>query len=256
MTGKNVPKDALTGADIKNLSGKDVRNNSLTGADIRDLLSGDVANGALLAEDFTPGQLPSGAQGAKGDKGEKGEQGDQGDQGAAGATNVVVRWSGFGAAQPGLRPEGDAGGIGSAATCEGPGCLPAEVQGVTRMALIRGYRRLQLLRGRRMYLARWEWREGEPGWYGRSSILLGHRLHDTERSQRIRHGDGRPARRRCDRRGAGRVPTRGACRRRGVSTLGDMRSAIVFQNHPVARVGENRDGSEVAMLAYVLCAAP
>jgi hypothetical protein len=33
ITGKNVPKDALTGADIKNLTGKDVRNNSLTGAD-------------------------------------------------------------------------------------------------------------------------------------------------------------------------------------------------------------------------------
>ena len=31
VTGRNVPKEALTGADIKNLTGRDVRNNSLTG---------------------------------------------------------------------------------------------------------------------------------------------------------------------------------------------------------------------------------
>jgi hypothetical protein len=76
ITGKNVPKDALTGADIKNLTGKDVRNNSLTGADVRNLKTGDVANGSLLGEDFAAGQLP---------KGEKGDQGPVGPTaGAAG----------------------------------------------------------------------------------------------------------------------------------------------------------------------------
>jgi hypothetical protein len=66
ITGRNVPKDALTGADIRNLTGRDVRNNSLTGADIRGLTSADVANGALLAEDFAPGQLPRGEPGPPG----------------------------------------------------------------------------------------------------------------------------------------------------------------------------------------------
>ena len=84
VTSRNVPKDALTGADIKNLTGKDVRNNSLTGADVRNLGSGDVANGKLLAEDFAPGQLPAGPQGVQGPQGEKGEKGDEGDPGEQG----------------------------------------------------------------------------------------------------------------------------------------------------------------------------
>ena len=66
VTSKNVPKDALTGADIKNITGKDVRNNSLTGADVKNLTSADVANGRLLAEDFAPGQLPQGRTGPSG----------------------------------------------------------------------------------------------------------------------------------------------------------------------------------------------
>jgi hypothetical protein len=66
VTGRDVPKDALTGADVKNLTGKDVTNNSLTGADVKNLTSADVANGKLLAEDFAPGQLPSGARGPEG----------------------------------------------------------------------------------------------------------------------------------------------------------------------------------------------
>jgi hypothetical protein len=72
ITSRNVPKDALTGADIKRLTGRDVINNSLTGADVKGLKSVDVANGALLAEDFAPGQLP---RGVKGDKGETGAPG-------------------------------------------------------------------------------------------------------------------------------------------------------------------------------------
>jgi hypothetical protein len=74
ITSRNVPKDALTGADIKNLTGRDVRNNSLTGADVKSLTSADVANGRLLAEDFASGQLP---------RGEKGEAGATGAPGAA-----------------------------------------------------------------------------------------------------------------------------------------------------------------------------
>jgi hypothetical protein len=70
ITGRNVPKDALTGADIKNLTGRDVRNNTLTGADVRRLTTRDVTNGRLLAEDFAPGQLPAGPKGDKGDKGD------------------------------------------------------------------------------------------------------------------------------------------------------------------------------------------
>jgi hypothetical protein len=66
VTGRNVPKDALTGADIKKLTGRDVTNNSLTGADVKNLTSADIANGRLLAEDFAAGSLP------KGDKGDPG----------------------------------------------------------------------------------------------------------------------------------------------------------------------------------------
>jgi hypothetical protein len=66
VTSRNVPRDALTGADIKNLTGRDVRNNSLTGADVKNLGSRDVANGKLLAEDFAPGQLPRGDRGLEG----------------------------------------------------------------------------------------------------------------------------------------------------------------------------------------------
>ena len=75
MTGKNVPNNALTGADIKNLTGADVRNNSLTGADVKNLGSGDVADGKLLAEDFAPGQLPQGERGPQGQEGVPGQPG-------------------------------------------------------------------------------------------------------------------------------------------------------------------------------------
>ena len=84
VTSRNVPKNALTGADIKNLTGKDVTNNSLTGADVTDLTSDDVTNGRLLAEDFLAGQLP------KGDKGDKGETGDKGDTGDTGPTTAAA----------------------------------------------------------------------------------------------------------------------------------------------------------------------
>ena len=71
VTSKDVPKDALTGADIKNLTGKDVKNNSLDGRDVKN----------LKAADFT-GTLPAGPQGLQGLTGDKGEPG---------ATDVVVR---------------------------------------------------------------------------------------------------------------------------------------------------------------------
>ena len=70
VTGRNVPEDALTGANIKHLTGKDVRNNSLTGT--------NVTNKSLTPKDFTgsvrgPGPPgPLGATGAKGDDGDPG----------------------------------------------------------------------------------------------------------------------------------------------------------------------------------------
>ena len=70
ITTRNVPRNALTGADIRNLTGRDVRNNTLTGADVKRLTTRDVANGRLLAEDFAPGQLPAGPKGDTGSPGE------------------------------------------------------------------------------------------------------------------------------------------------------------------------------------------
>jgi hypothetical protein len=89
VTGKNVPRDALTGADIKNLTGRDVRNNSLTGADVKNLRSADIANGRLLAEDFAQGQLPKGETGATGATGPKGDTGATGATGAQGPAGDI-----------------------------------------------------------------------------------------------------------------------------------------------------------------------
>jgi hypothetical protein len=85
VTSKNVPRDALTGADIKNLTGTDVRNDSLTGVDVKNLRSADIANGQLLAEDLAPGQLPKGEPGAPGATGAQGPAGAAGATGATGA---------------------------------------------------------------------------------------------------------------------------------------------------------------------------
>jgi hypothetical protein len=85
VTSKNVPRDALTGADIKNLTGRDVRNNSLTGVDVNNLGSADIANGQLLAEDLAQGQLPKGEPGATGPMGAQGPAGAPGATGATGA---------------------------------------------------------------------------------------------------------------------------------------------------------------------------
>ena len=99
ITGKNVPKDALTGADIKDLTGRDVRNNSLTGADVKNLTTVDVANGSLRAEDFAPGQLPSGPKG------------DAGERGPSGATSVVVRTTDGGSGHRRSRQQRDRGDV-------------------------------------------------------------------------------------------------------------------------------------------------
>jgi hypothetical protein len=85
VTSKNVPRDALTGADIKNLTGTDVRNDSLTGVDVKNLRSADIANGQLLAEDLAPGQLPKGEPGAPGATGAQGPAGDIGPRGPSDA---------------------------------------------------------------------------------------------------------------------------------------------------------------------------
>jgi hypothetical protein len=85
VTSKNVPRDALTGADIKNLTGGDVRNNSLTGAAVTNLGGADIANGQLLAEDLAQGQLPKGEPGAAGATGAQGPAGDIGPRGPSDA---------------------------------------------------------------------------------------------------------------------------------------------------------------------------
>jgi hypothetical protein len=71
VTGRDVPTDALTGADIKNLTGKDVKNKSLTKEDFRGSVRG-----------------PRGFQGPPGPAGAPGAQGPQG---AAVATTLTVR---------------------------------------------------------------------------------------------------------------------------------------------------------------------
>src|SRR3954468_4418275 len=71
ITGRNVPQDALTGADIKDLTGKDVR------------------NGSLLAQDFKAGQLPKGSKGDPGARGDPGAKGDPADAGAPAAAAVL-----------------------------------------------------------------------------------------------------------------------------------------------------------------------
>jgi hypothetical protein len=69
ITSKNVPPNALTGADIRGLTTRDIRDRS------------------LLRRDFRAGQLPqatTGPRGPKGDKGETGPKGEPGQQGEPG----------------------------------------------------------------------------------------------------------------------------------------------------------------------------
>ena len=83
VTSRNVPKNALTGADIKNLAGKDVRNNSLTGADVR--------NKSLTPKDFRGSvRGPQGPPGHLGATGAKGDNGDPGPRGLTGPANWAV----------------------------------------------------------------------------------------------------------------------------------------------------------------------
>jgi hypothetical protein len=63
ITGKNVPRNALTGADITDLTTRDIRD--------RSLLRRDFRRGELRAR----GAGPRGPQGQKGDKGDKGDEG-------------------------------------------------------------------------------------------------------------------------------------------------------------------------------------
>jgi hypothetical protein len=100
ITSRNVPKDALTGADIKNLTGKDVKNSSLTGIDVR--------NASLQADDFIPGQLPAGPPGPKGDTGPKGEAGSPGED----ATALFATVSSGGVLRSGTATAATPGGAG------------------------------------------------------------------------------------------------------------------------------------------------
>jgi hypothetical protein len=63
---------------VLRITGKNVPRNALTGADIRDLTSRDIRNHSLLRRDFRPGQLRASSAGPKGDKGDKGDQGGPG----------------------------------------------------------------------------------------------------------------------------------------------------------------------------------
>jgi hypothetical protein len=87
VTSRNVPRDALTGADIRNLTGADVRNESLGSRDIR----------GLLASDFQAGQLPGGRgpQGPMGPQGPEGPEGPEGPRGPEGPS-ASASFSSFG----------------------------------------------------------------------------------------------------------------------------------------------------------------
>jgi hypothetical protein len=86
VTGKNVPRDALTGEDIKDLTSQDIRDYSL--------LRRDFKRGELrAASQGIPGpEGPKGDAGGKGDTGAqglRGEKGDRGDMGQKGATGTT-----------------------------------------------------------------------------------------------------------------------------------------------------------------------
>jgi hypothetical protein len=75
----NVPKNSVGTSQLQRNA---VRAAKIAPSAVR---AGHVLNGSLLAEDFKPGQLPTGAKGDRGDKGDKG------DKGEPGATAVTVR---------------------------------------------------------------------------------------------------------------------------------------------------------------------
>jgi hypothetical protein len=102
VTSKNVPRDALTGDDIKDLTSKDIRDFSL--------LRRDFKRGELQASSQgVPGpQGPQGDAGMKGDAGApglRGLKGDTGDTGATGDTGLQGGQGPIGA----TGPKGDAG---------------------------------------------------------------------------------------------------------------------------------------------------
>jgi hypothetical protein len=72
------------------ITGKNVPRNALTGEDITDLTTHDIRDYSLLRRDFKRGQLRAtsqgtpGPQGPKGDKGDSGQKGDPGQQGEPG----------------------------------------------------------------------------------------------------------------------------------------------------------------------------
>jgi hypothetical protein len=89
VTGRDVPKDALTGADIKNLTGGDVRNNSLTGADVKNKsLTPNDFKGSVRGPQGPPGA--PGATGVAGATGTKGDIGEPGPRGPAGPANWAL----------------------------------------------------------------------------------------------------------------------------------------------------------------------
>ena len=73
-----------TSYGVLRITGKNVPRNALTGADIRDLTSRDIRNRSLLRRDFRAGELRARTAGPRGPKGDKGDTGSKGDQGVPG----------------------------------------------------------------------------------------------------------------------------------------------------------------------------
>lgn len=75
---------------VLRITGKNVPSNALTGADITDLTTRDVRDFSLLRRDFKKGQLRAASRGAPGPQGPKGDTGQRGDTGAQGEPGPLL----------------------------------------------------------------------------------------------------------------------------------------------------------------------
>jgi hypothetical protein len=105
VTGSSIKDGSVGEADIRDgsLRGKDVRNGSLRGRDLGTdtVTARQVRDGALLADDFAPGQLPTGPRGRRGAGGPQGDAGPSGPPGVPGIVGrVVVQGSSVLGSQP------------------------------------------------------------------------------------------------------------------------------------------------------------
>lgn len=92
ITGSGIKNSSVTGKDIKNssLTAADIKNNSLSGSDIKNISGGDIKDRSLRAQDFAPGQVPTGPAGPAGPAGAAGAKGDKGDKGDPGPSRWVT----------------------------------------------------------------------------------------------------------------------------------------------------------------------